>query len=165
MRNSWARIVTYFVAFLVVLAAPLYTASIAEAAATTTSVASNVSGGGHVKVIKRSHPPKRVHVTESVGQRGSILNGTTQSLSTDWSWWHGGWTVKFNRTETNRMAFAFGACTTVVGAFLPAPWAIGLYAICGAVAIAAGWASVNGKCLTAWVPLSLTGITLYQRTC
>lgn len=165
MRITWTRMVTYFIALLVAFAAPLYTAAVADAA-TTTSVASNVSGGGHVKVIKRSHAPKAARSVIPEGGTNFIRNPTgTQNVSADWSWWHAGWTVKFNRTETNRMAWSFGTCTLIVGAFLPNPWALALYVICGTVATAAGFAALYGDCLTAWVPVSGINTTLYRRNC
>lgn len=123
------------------------------------------------KIVHRTTVAKWVTYTAKAPQWAKVRikdrPGTTQSLSTDWSWWSPGpgWTVRFNRTETNKMAFAFGACTTIVGPFLPAPWAVALYGGCAAVAIWAGWAAVNSKCLSAFVPVTGWPASFSSRSC
>jgi hypothetical protein len=135
------------------------------AAATSTSITTKTtatSASGKAKVTYTKQAPNWAKVRASGGRPG-----TAQSLSTDWSWWSPGpgWTVKFTRSETNKMAFAFGACITVVGPFWPAPWAVALYTGCAAVGIFAGWAAVNGKCLSAFVPVPAWPISFSQRSC
>lgn len=90
-----------------------------------------------------------------VGEEAAIHVGGTASVSTDWSWWNGGWTVRFNWSETRQMARGFSYCTVI--ATLAAPWAVGaaLAAACGVMWIVADWAVGQGRCIKAFVPVSL----------
>ena len=156
------KVVGNIVAILAILSPMTFrpAAAVTSTKITTPATAASTSSKAMVTYTKEAPYWAKVRVS---GDKP----GTTQSLSTDWSWWSPGpgWTIRFTKSETNKMAFAFGACTTVVGPFWPAPWASALYTACAAVAIFAGWAAVNGKCLSAFVPVSAWPFSFSQRSC
>ena len=66
------------------------------------------------------------------------------NVSVDWGWTNA--TVWYNKTETNRIVAANGACSVIIGK-VPGPIAKILSGSCGVIAVWAGYARSQNKCV------------------
>ena len=102
------------------------------------------------KVVQRTTVPKWVSGSNTTQVK---LPGTS-NVSVDWQWLKGGWEIKFSKSETITIAAGAGACSTLLSKFGHPVFKV-LSAGCGLLAVYAGYVRAKGRCLSAWVPVSL----------
>jgi hypothetical protein len=87
--------------------------------------------------------------------------------TTDWSWWKGGWTVKFNWRETKKMSYGFAYCMTVATTVSLLAGRLGtvIGASCGFLWLYAEYVKSRGDCVKVFVPVSLYQVTAGKWDC
>lgn len=93
--------------------------------------------------------------------------GGTTNFTHDWSWWSGGWTLRFNWAETRIMDNGAEGCAAI--AAIVASWSgpIGgvMGAMCGSLWLVAKAYQAVGKCPQLFVPVSLIHTSISAWNC
>lgn len=128
-------------------------------AVSTTVVAALLSAGpGAASAPERHITTAKVVKHEAapnwVSSPNAVHVDNTDSVNVDFKFWSGGWEIKWNWTETKYISRGFGYCAAAAAAL---GWGLStvVAASCGIGWIIADIAVSNGKCLRAWVPVSL----------
>jgi hypothetical protein len=136
------------------LALAVFTTTPAQAVTSDRSARSSAG-----TVVQRSTPPRWA---TQPGTTTVKLPGTS-NVSVDWQWLKAGWEIKFTKSETRNIAEGTSQCASLL-AFMPAPLPA-VAASCAIVSAFAWTVQKLGKCMTAWVPLSIIFFQLGARSC
>lgn len=110
----------------------------------------------------RAHVPSGTTSSYHLGGRPG-----TSDFTHDWSWWKGGWTLKFNWAETRIMDNGAEGCAAIAAivALWYGPVGAAMGASCGALWLVAAAYTAVGKCPVIFIPISLISTQVSAWNC